>query len=167
MKSVNHLFLFCPFAVVVWQYISHLFGVALDRSISKLFSFQSVLNISLSKHIFSLLLNAIILGFYFIWHASNTCVFDDILLPLHKVFSAISHNIQEANYVQCSNTHNIVDDMLTLHRIWVSLAPRKVPRIIFVHWIPPALGWLKVNMDVVVMEGGVVEEGFFVPLLVI
>lgn len=66
VESINHLFVASPLAAAIWQFISHFFRIVLDTSSSLLRLFQVAFLIPLSKQLFSLLLNAIILAIYFI-----------------------------------------------------------------------------------------------------
>lgn len=67
--------------------------MVLDCNSSPLALFQYVITLHLSKNIFSLLLNAVLSGFHFIWHARNKCFFEEEFLPIHRVVVAISNTI--------------------------------------------------------------------------
>lgn len=48
--------------------------------------------------------------------------------------------------------NNSIEDLLALRRLQVSPQSKKSLKIISVHWVFPILGWLKVNIDVAVLN---------------
>lgn len=63
---------------------------------------------------------------------------------------------------------NSISDLLTLSHLRVTPILRKSPKTLTINWIPPAIGWMKVYIDVAVVKekGGNVgvfyNSGWFV-----
>lgn len=67
--------------------------------------------------------------------------------------------------MQYESMNNNVEDLMTLRQLKMSPVPGKAPQFIYVCWKLQASSWLKVNMDVAVVEGR--GGRFSVPLLVL
>lgn len=67
IESTNYLFISCPFAIAILQFVSQLFRGSLDLSSTPIHLLHAASQIVLGRHLFSLLLNVVVYGFCFIW----------------------------------------------------------------------------------------------------
>ncbi|XP_019423314.1 PREDICTED: uncharacterized protein LOC109332721 [Lupinus angustifolius] len=74
-ETSDHLFLLCPFAVDLWQWIGDTFHIQIDNS--SLAAILSTCNLHWSPQIKSVLATAIVHTVNTIWHCMNLCRFQD------------------------------------------------------------------------------------------
>ena len=56
-------------------------------------------------------------------------------------------HVKAASKLASGTMYNSVSELQILHFFGVGCRPRRTPRIIEVNWIPPIIGWVKINTD--------------------
>ncbi|PON59171.1 hypothetical protein PanWU01x14_160980, partial [Parasponia andersonii] len=73
--------------------------------------------------------------------------FENKSISHHTSSSFVLASLQEIIYFNTKGMNNSQHDLVILCRPSLPYRPKKTPRIISVHWFPPLLGWVKVNVD--------------------
>lgn len=144
---MQYIFLNCSFSRSLWKHIENLFGVKVDGSsdIEKLL--QMAFKLKSSKQIFTIWIASIISTLWMIWKFRNEAVFKGKTPSLQHALIC-SHNCNlEANDLENGCMKNSISDLLVLHRRGIKGRVPKAPLIVEVQWIPPDLGWIKMNTD--------------------
>ncbi|GMN58714.1 hypothetical protein TIFTF001_027822 [Ficus carica] len=82
-----------------------------------------------------------------IWKFRNEAVFKGKTPSLQHALICIRNCILEANDLENGCMKNSISDLLILHRYGIKGRVPKAPLIVEVQWIPPDLGWIKMNTD--------------------
>ncbi|XP_062016557.1 uncharacterized protein LOC133732968 [Rosa rugosa] len=84
---------------------------------------------------------------WFIWRARNKIKHDNCVVTVEATKRLIIGHVQPASKLATGSMYNSVVELQILEFFGVSLRPRRTPRIIEVNWIPPIMGWVKINTD--------------------
>ncbi|KAK3192975.1 hypothetical protein Dsin_024285 [Dipteronia sinensis] len=90
---------------------------------------------------------SIITVFWVVWFLRNQVTFEGGKPIFTDALSLIWRSVHEADSLQSGTMKNSVDELQTLHRLYVSGRPSKAPRILEVNWRPSSPGCLKVSTD--------------------
>lgn len=121
-----------------------MFGLVLDILGSLMDFISGCMNFDLSSQIFYLLNVAVIVGFFFIWHAHNKCRFGDVLVSSVKAWTFILKAVKQANNLQGGTMRNSMVDLLVFKELKVEGFHSQAPKIIHVVLFAPCLGWIKI-----------------------
>ncbi|KAL8529411.1 hypothetical protein ACS0TY_006734 [Phlomoides rotata] len=90
---------------------------------------------------------AFITTLWFIWHAHNKAVFDEVRPSLHHSLAFILAAIKEADHSVWGHMPGMVRELLILDRLGIRGRPPSVQTTTVIRWKPPLAGWTKVNVD--------------------
>jgi ribonuclease HI len=156
-ETSDHLFLRCPFALHLWNWISGKLNCFIDcTSADTLLSCTPVMCSSQVSNVF---LAAILHTLHAIWWARNSLRFTNVTQTLHSAKARIHSNIAMSGNL--SNGKCLQSDFSFLDTFAVSPNCRRVKDIIMVMWKAPTPPWLKVNTDGSVINGYAACGGLF------
>lgn len=147
MESYSHLFINFPYAIAIWDWLSHhlMWSLIKHARIWSYFCmpcwFRWVLKVS------NFWLVALVSIFSAIWFARNQACFDYSFLPISKSIVLIINVIREANHLRKGCMKNFVDDLMLFYKVSVKRTPQKAPKIVSVFWNLPNASWIKINTD--------------------
>lgn len=147
LETAQHLFLQCPFSVVVWQSVSLLFGkhLCLTGSISDFL--LDAMSHRFSSQVAALWCSAIVSGLWVIWSCRNDVIFNDSVPDIHVVLRGVWNAIKEVAFFKIGHMYNSIDELRLLRVLHIPGIPRRAPWIISVYWQSPPVSWIKINTD--------------------
>jgi len=151
------LFLRCPFANHLWEWISNKLRCSIDRSTAG--TLLDCRPYRCSSQVSDIYLAAVVHTLHTIWWARNSLRFSEVTPTLHSAkvcihsFIAMSGNVSKG---KC-----LPSDFVFLESFAVSPHRRMVRDIVLVLWKPPTALWLKVNTDDSVIGGYAACGGLF------
>ncbi|KAK3204259.1 hypothetical protein Dsin_018305 [Dipteronia sinensis] len=82
-----------------------------------------------------------------VWFIRNQWIFESKAVDFRFALSLVWHAVSGANRLGIGCMRNCVDDLLILRCFGLRGRPTKTQVIKSVIWLPPALGWIKINTD--------------------
>ncbi|XP_024156133.1 uncharacterized protein LOC112164125 [Rosa chinensis] len=79
-----------------------------------------------------------------VWHVRNKTRFDGRCFSVQAVCRLISGHIRATSHLTTSPMHSTVQELRILKCFG---APCRPPRVVEVNWLPPSLGWVKINSN--------------------
>jgi len=142
-KTSEHLFLHCPFAMEIWNWIGGKLNFGFDCT-----SFESLL-LSLpqnrSSQVRDIFLAVVVHTLHSIWLARNTVHFSSNAFSLHAVQLRVQAAISMSGKLSIGKC--VASDATILDTFSICPHNRRIRAIILVTWKPPSAPWLKVNTD--------------------
>ena len=146
-ETIDHLFISCPFAVKAWRTICGFFAVSFRTFDSIMDMWLFVTHRSFCPQIFQLWVAAVLYTWDFIWHARNMLVFQDRRFTFHHFLTSLTGWLRMVSVLAKGHVGHSVMDITILRGLGVQSRPRRAPLCIPVHWLPPQVGWVKLNTD--------------------
>ncbi|KAK9931139.1 hypothetical protein M0R45_018433 [Rubus argutus] len=100
-----------------------------------------------SPQLRELWLAAFVAVLWCIWHFRNKAKFDGINPQVAKAYRLISGQISSSNKLGSGSMFNNVQELIVLKKFGAACRFRRAPSIVEVNWIPPLIGWVKINTD--------------------
>ena len=113
-ETVSHLFLHCPFANVVWQWLANKFRIVLDAQDSFAYFFKRVFDVHFSSHVNDLWLAAVVAAIWGIWTQRNACKFEDTTPNFQRLCDAIEGWVRDATILSNGVMSITVQDLLII-----------------------------------------------------
>ncbi|CAJ2653183.1 unnamed protein product [Trifolium pratense] len=144
-ETTAHLFLLCPFAQELWNWLGDLFNVHFDIT-SFLSLFDSCVP-SWSSQLRHITLAAIIHTFHKIWMARNLIRFNSASIILQAAKMKIRTTIATSSSSAGGHTSGSMEEKAVLQRRHVPPRLMNAPAIMMVLWQTPIFSWVKANTD--------------------
>ncbi|XP_019451747.1 PREDICTED: uncharacterized protein LOC109353840 [Lupinus angustifolius] len=144
-ETSDHLFLLCPFAVDLWQWIGGIFHIQID--ISSIVAILSRCNLQRSPQIKGVLVVAIVYTVNTILHCRNFCRFQDSWTTLAMAKARIKMGISMSGNLSKLCANGSQHDFSILRNLNVSPHYSSAPSTTEVVWYTPLPGWIKINSD--------------------
>lgn len=144
-ETADHLFLNCPFAVGIWNWLQGLLNSAIDHS-----SFTSLLSICdkrWSSQVHDVILAAILSSISAIWQCRNKLRFEGVSTPLPRAFNLICASASLSDQLSKGTMTSSIEDFFILRVFSVTRHAPRAPSIKEVMWHPPLCNWIKCNTD--------------------
>ena len=144
-ESSIHLFFQCPFASILWAWLSRTINLSLN--FNSLEELLEVCDLSWSPQCKVVIKAAIINLFNTIWFAGNQARFNGKSISCAAAMALITSSTS----LSCKNTtkatNNSIRDFTILKNFSVRTHSPKTPQQKEVIWQPPPITWLKCNID--------------------
>lgn len=144
-ESSHHLFLSCPFAVRLWNWLGGLLNSPIDLSSS--LSIFNICDSRWSKQARDVILAGIINTLYYIWHCRNKVRFDSQSINWKSVCNMIASSTSLSGNSSKHHVSSSIVEFSILKAFRVTCNPRKSPSIKQLDWLTPPCDWIKVNTD--------------------
>lgn len=145
-ETLNHTFLSCSFTASIWSHFGSIFELGMiPSSILELYGLG--LQNGRSPQLMELWLICFTSILWFVWHVRNKTRFDGCRFSVEVVCKLISSHIRATSHLTTGHMHNSVQELRILKCFGAPCRPRATPRVVEVNWIPPSLGWVKINSD--------------------
>ncbi|KAL6202102.1 hypothetical protein ACLB2K_025813 [Fragaria x ananassa] len=145
-ETLNHTFLSCSFTAAFWSHFGSIFELGMiPSSILELYGLG--LQNGRSPQLMELWLICFTSILWFVWHVRNKTRFDGCRFSVEVVCTLISSHIRATSHLTTGHMHNSVQELRILKCFGAPCRPRATPRVVEVNWIPPSLGWVKINSD--------------------
>ena len=102
---------------------------------------------SLCPQIFQLWVAAVLYMWDFIWHVRNMLVFQDRRFTFHHFLTSLTGWLRMISVIANGHIGHSVTNLSILRGLGVQGRSRRAPLFILVHWLPPQVGWVKLNTD--------------------
>ena len=146
-ESVDHIFLHCHFASLLWNWIWGAFNISLPLPYSVNALWQLVRKVNLSSQLRNLFITCCLVTLYALWDVRNKLIFHNFRPVPSRTLHYIKGWLQELAPLLPGHMNNTQSDLLILKIFNVSGVHRKSPQIIEVMWTPPHFNWIKCNTD--------------------
>ena len=83
----------------------------------------------------------------FIWHARNMQVFEERRFTFHHFHTSLTGWLRRVYVIAKGHIGSSAMDLTIFRGLSVQSRPRRAPLFIPVHWLPPQVGWVKLNTD--------------------
>ncbi|XP_019431608.1 PREDICTED: uncharacterized protein LOC109338759 [Lupinus angustifolius] len=144
-EGSSHLFLTCPFAIYLWNWLGSHLAISIDTSfVTTLFS---ICNNSWSKQMNEMLSVCIIYTIHTIWLCRNKNRFEDKMIYLAQAISRIKREVNLSDTLSSATGKNSLHEFCMFKALNLSVRPCKSPSITEVIWLPPTQNWIKINTD--------------------
>ena len=145
-ESLDHIFLHCSFAALVWNHFMYIFEIGLvPNTIAEVFSLGLAMDRSPQlKELWLICFTSIL---WYIWHARNQIRFESRIFSVAGVCRLVSGHIQASSRLATGHMHNTIRDLCILKSFGACCRSRRIPRMVEVIWHPPSIGWIKINSD--------------------
>lgn len=147
IESANHLFIQCPFANLLWNWLFDTFALHFRQFHDAMSLWLYANKCDMSSQTFHLWIFGIQCCFYIIWKARNQSIFHNVRPIISKWLHYLKSRIHDISSVAPGNMHNSVADLAILKSLGVPGHPCKAPKVLEVYWLPPPPGWIKLNTD--------------------
>ncbi|KAL6191890.1 hypothetical protein ACLB2K_038279 [Fragaria x ananassa] len=145
-ESIDHIFLFCPFASTIWHYMTSNFGISGSPN-SVLLMLNLGLSSSRSTQLRELWSTCIVTTLWFIWSSRHKIKYEGLRVDATRVCSLISRHVISSSKLVTGCMFNSSEKLVVLKKIGVQCRPRCASRVIEVNWHPPLHGCIKLNID--------------------
>ena len=142
-ETSKHLFLGCPFAISLWNWLGSKLDYTIDKS--SVLSLLSCILIACSSQVSDIFVAGIVHTLHIIWISRNSMRFSSDTVTLHA--SKVRLHSAIAMSGNLSTGECIPSDRPLLDSFSVSMHHRQMSDIIPVIWKVPSPPWLKVNID--------------------
>lgn len=146
-ETLDHLFLQCSLAKVLWLALADCFRVSTVIQDSVFQFFRNALSLRFSSQLQALWLSGNMAIVWNIWTTRNSLKFRDEAFSIFVMFRNISYVVREVSIFGHGYMHHFVNDLLCLKRFGISGIEQCLKVQIPVFWSPPINGWYKVNTD--------------------
>ena len=143
-ESLDHIFLHCSFAALVWNHFMYIFEIGLvPNTIAEVFSLGLAMDRSPQlKELWLICFTSIL---WYIWHARNQIRFESRIFSVAGVCRLVSGHIQASSRLATGHMHNTIRDLCILKSFGACCRSRRILRMVEVIWHPPSIGWIKIN----------------------
>jgi hypothetical protein len=142
-KSIAHLFLHCPFAIRIWNWLFDI--IKLQINLASVLDVLALINRGWSSQCQVVITSYIISIFNTIWHCRNSVRFKSSLPSLSNVLAMISCTASLAGNFTSLTSGAAISDFTILKQFNVSIHHPKAVNVVEVKWSSPLSGWIKVN----------------------
>ena len=144
-ESLLHVFMTCPFSASIWDGWMTVFNMPnVPTSLLDLLNMGCIDRSSQVKEVWLITFTTTL---WFIWRARNKMKHDNCVVMVKATKRLIMGHVKAASKLASGTMYNSVSELQILHFFGVGCRPRRTPRIIEVNWIPPIIGWVKINTD--------------------
>lgn len=144
-ESSIHLFFQCPFASILWAWLSRTINMSLNfNSLKELWK---VCDLAWSPQCKVVIKAAIINLFNTIWYARNQARFNDKRISCPSAMAMITSNTTLSGNSTSKVSNNAISDFTILKKFNVRILPPKTLQLKEIIWQPPLVSWLKCNID--------------------
>ncbi|XP_019442368.1 PREDICTED: uncharacterized protein LOC109347095 [Lupinus angustifolius] len=141
----DHLFLHCKFASKLWEWVNNAFSIQLNNTpVQSLISDCSQQKKNQVKEV---LIAYAINTLSTIWLCRNQNRFEGVIIPISHAIRRIKKETSLAGNSSPASATPSVADLIILKSFNITVKLNLAPRIIEVTWLPPKVGWIKVNTD--------------------
>lgn len=144
-ESTEHLFLQCPFAASIWNWLSGVINQVLD--LSSVHSLLSVCNRNWCSQLKDVILAAVTNVCWIIWHCRNKLRFEGKTIPTKAAINLVVANVNLTSRITSGTMHSFVSSLMILKQFNINVHLNKAPSIVQVNWYPPFRNWIKCNTD--------------------
>lgn len=144
-ETAEHLFLSCPFAQIIWNWLQAVLKCTIDRS-----SFSTILNTcdkGWGSQVQDVILAALINVVWAIWYCRNMLRFHDKRIQSASAITLVIASVSLTGNRTSGTMSSSMAELLILRHFAVNSHPRRAPMIKQVTWIPPLSSWVKCNTD--------------------
>ena len=134
--SLQHTFVNCPFASLLWRWISYIFNINIPSRVSPMQLWEFVYNQHLSSQVFNIWINACLVCFHVLWDTRNNAIFNDHKPILSRTIHHLKCWIREMAFMAPGHMGNSVTDLIILKKLEVKGVFNSSPKIIEVLWSP-------------------------------
>ncbi|KAL8503397.1 hypothetical protein ACS0TY_022219 [Phlomoides rotata] len=160
-ETLDHLFIHCEFADFAIRKITSAFQVDIDTSLGFHHTLLLALRMKFSQRLSSMWRMAWTTLFWFLWKTRNLAVHEDVRPVRTSFIAQLWIFIGEAKTGELGYMENSVVDLVCLNSFNVPLHARPPTKVITVRWIPPMVGWVKLNSDGSMVDGRIAGGGVF------
>lgn len=144
---MDHLFCFCPFARKILDGIMEVFSFNVDYSFGFHDTFLQVIRASFGPRMLNFWKLTWTTYFWMIWQVRNAAIHND-QKPVFSSFSAqLWAFVREAAGTDLGYNLNTCADLHCNSCLALSFDRQPHRKIISVRWVPPPLGFIKINSD--------------------
>ncbi|CAL0318467.1 unnamed protein product [Lupinus luteus] len=143
--SSNHIFFNCQFARTLWDWLSSILNISID--LTSISSVLKATQLNWSAQVEHAISASIINIINTIWFCRNQQRFSNITITLNMALSRIKLAISLSGATYKAFANNSLSDFALLRSLSIKPNYNRAPRIIEVHWLPPAQETIKINTD--------------------
>jgi len=156
-ETSEHLFLSCPFAVSLWNWIGGKLNSTINHS--SVLSLLSCIPVSCSSHVSDIFVAAVMHTFHIIWISCNSLRFSRDIVTVHDAQVHLHASVAMSGNISTGNC--LSSDDLILDSFYILSHHKQVKDIIPVVWKAPFSPWVKVNIDGSIVGNNVACGGLF------
>jgi len=156
-ETLEHLFLSCPFAVSLWNWIRGKLNCTINHS--SILSLLSCIPVSCSSQVSNIFVAAVVHTLHIIWISRNSLRFSRDIVTVYASQVHLHPSMAMSGNILTSNCLSSNDPILDSFSI--SAHHRQVKDIIPVVWKAPSSPWVKVNIDGFVVDNNAAYVGLF------
>ncbi|XP_019432113.1 PREDICTED: uncharacterized protein LOC109339159 [Lupinus angustifolius] len=145
IEDTNHIFLNYNFSINLWNWLMWIFSIKLNLNFIK----DLVLSCrnQFSRQLQEVLLICVVHKISTIWFCKSQNRFQDIGVSLNLAISRIKRDTSLSGNYSLASASPTIKDLSILKQFKITVNYNKAPKITKVTWMPPSLGWVKVNID--------------------
>ena len=141
-ESLLHIFLTCSFATSLWNNWVGLFELGTVPH-----SLIELLHHGRSQQLKEIWLICYTTTLWFIWKIRNKVRHENFACDVNATRQLIMGHIKASSNLASGCMYNSITELRVLKNFGLACRPRRAPRITEVNWLPPILGWIKINTD--------------------
>lgn len=156
-ETSHHLFLSCPFAVCLWNWLGGKLNCTID--LSSVLSLLSCIPVSCSSQVTDIFVAAVVHTLHIIWISRNFLRFSTTPITVHA--SQVRLHASVAMSGNISTSQCLSSDAPFLDSFYIHAHHRQIRDVIPVVWKAPSSPWVKVNTDGSVVGNNAACGGLF------